>query len=104
MPRLTISLPDNLHQHISALAIKNNQSMSNMINLLIHEGLHRMFNDNDQNKSNAVIEKYCHQLIIQMSALIKNISMEVLKLNKDDFEKLQHAASIKYSELKLKLD
>ncbi|HHU0079761.1 TPA: hypothetical protein ACT9NC_002404 [Legionella pneumophila] len=100
MSRLTISLPDNLHQHISALAIKNNDSMSNMINQLIQVGLHHWFKNEDNLKANPAVEKYCHQLIIQMNALIKNMSVELLKLEKEDFEKLQQAAATKYIELK----
>ncbi|HAT3877922.1 TPA: hypothetical protein I8669_002755 [Legionella pneumophila] len=100
MSRLTISLPDNLHQHLSALAIKNNESMSNIINQLIRIGLQHWFKDEDNSKVNPAVEQHCHQLIIQMNALIKNMSVEMLKLDKEDLEKLQQAAAIKYSELR----
>ena len=99
MSRLTISLPDNLHKHISALAIKNNDSMSNMINQLVQVGLHNWFKDADNSKATPAVEKHCHQLIMQMNALIKNMSIEVLKLEREDFDKLQQAAAIKYNEL-----
>ncbi|KTC83703.1 hypothetical protein [Legionella brunensis] len=99
MSRLTISLPDNLHQHLSALAINNNESMSNLINRLIRIGLQHWFKNEDNSRENPAVEQYCHQLIIQMNALIKNMSVEMLKLDKEDLEKLQQAAAIKYSEL-----
>jgi hypothetical protein len=50
-------------------------------------------------QASQAVEKHCHQLIIQMSALIKNISVELLKFNREDFEKLQQASAVKYSEL-----
>jgi predicted transcriptional regulator len=40
MSRLTISIPDNLHNRISSLAMRNNDSMSNIINQLIQVGWH----------------------------------------------------------------
>jgi hypothetical protein len=45
------------------------------------------------------VEQHCQQLIIQMNALIKNISVELLHFSKEDFERLQLAALGKYSEL-----
>ncbi|WP_207385849.1 hypothetical protein [Legionella bozemanae] len=99
MSRITISLPNNLHNRISSLAMKNNDSMSHMINLLIQVGLNHWFEKSDPLNENTAIEKYCHQLIIQMNALIKNMSVELLKLNREDFDKLQQAALMKYKEL-----
>ncbi|HAT3977571.1 TPA: hypothetical protein GDD45_15165 [Legionella pneumophila] len=63
-------------------------------------GLHHWFKNDGNFKANPAVEKYCHQLIIQMNALIKNMSVELLKLDREDFEKLQQAATIKYNELK----
>ena len=100
MARLTISLPDKVHSRLSALAIKNNESLSNIINQLVQVGLYHFFSEEGHSKETNAIEKYCHQLIIQMNALIKNMSVELLKLNRDDLEKLQLAATNKYRELK----
>ncbi|KTC78707.1 hypothetical protein [Legionella cincinnatiensis] len=99
MSRLTISLPNNLHNRIASLAIKNNDSMSHMINLLIQVGLNHWFEKSEPLKEKTAVEKHCHQLIIQMNALIKNMSAELLKLNRDDFDKLQQGALMKYNEL-----
>ncbi|WP_131751140.1 MULTISPECIES: hypothetical protein [Legionella] len=96
MSRLTISLPDNLHQRISALAMANNHSMSHLINQLIQVGLHHWF---ESRNTTSIVEQHCQQLIIQMSALIKNISVEMLKYDGNDFEKLQKAALNKLNEL-----
>jgi hypothetical protein len=100
MSRLSISIPENMHKQISALAIKNGESMSNIVNQLIQVGLHHWFIDGNNAKTDTAVEKHCHQIIIQMNALIKNMSVEILKLNREDFEKLQQAAAIKYSDLK----
>ena len=99
MSRLTISLPDNLHHRLSSLAIQNDDSMSNIINRLIQVGLQHWYQGNVF-KSNQLVEQHCQQLIIQMNALIKNISVELLKFNQEDFEELQQAAVGKFNELK----
>lgn len=97
MPRLTISLPDKLHQKIASLAVVQDDSMSNIVNDLLVTGLMSRF----ENKSTiSPVEQHCQQLIIQMNALIKNMSASLLKFNQDDFEKLQQAAVGKYLELK----
>lgn len=97
MSRLTISLPDNLHNRISSLAIQHDDSMSSIINRLIHVGLQHWYEG--QQKSNQLVEQHCQQLIIQMNALIKNMSVELLKFNQEDFEQLQKAAVGKFAEL-----
>ncbi|HHI9467503.1 TPA: hypothetical protein ACP9DH_003325 [Legionella anisa] len=99
MSRLTISLPDNLHNRIASLSVQHDDSMSSIINQLIHVGLHH-WNERQQNTSK-IVEQHCQQLIIQMNALIKNISVELLKFNQDDFEELQKAAMGKFTELRI---
>lgn len=100
MSRLTISIPDNLHRRIASLAMKDNNSMSNIINQLLQTGLHYWYEKNEISKTEPVVERHCHQLIIQMNALVKNMSVELLKFDKGDFEKLQEAALMKYNELR----
>lgn len=79
------------------LSVQQNDSVSNIINNLLQVGMHH-FNEKPSNTPTAV-EKYCQQLIIQMNALIKNLSSEILKFNQDDFEQLRKAALSKYNEL-----
>lgn len=108
MTRLTISLPDALYNRLSALAIQHNESMSNIINKLIQVGAHHWYTNQDSNNvisnnntiPNDMVEQHCQQLIIQMNALIKNLSEELLKFNQEDFTQLHKAALNKYNELK----
>jgi len=101
MPRLTISLPKPIYNKVSSIAMHSNESMSNIINRLISLGMISLdLGDTDKNLSTPV-DKHCQQLIIQMNALIKNISAEMLKFNQDDFENLRQAALEKYNELSI---
>ncbi len=101
MPRLTISLPKTLYTRLSSIAVQSNDSLSGVINQLIMLGMHSMGanGDNQATKELPNVEQHCHHLIIQMNALIKNLSAEMLKFNQEDFERLWQAASEKYMEL-----
>lgn len=99
MPRLTISLSQPMHNHLSALAAQqDNASLSQVVNQLLQLGL-RSINDSEAIVAKPV-EQHCQQLIMQMNALIKNLSVEILKFNQDDFEQLRQAAMAKYNELR----
>ena len=97
MPRLSVSLSKPMHSHLSSLAIQYDDSISNVINRLIHVGMQHL--DEQQMPISDPVEQHCQQLIIQMNALIKNMSAELLKFNQEDFEKLRQAAIGKYNEL-----
>src|SRR3990167_6700622 len=93
MPRLTITLPKTVYNRLSALSMQSNDSMSSLINRLIGVGMCCMTEDyqSKQNKNSDEVEQHCQHLIIQMNALIKNLSAEMLKFNQEDFEKLRQA-------------
>ena len=91
MSRLTITIPDVIHNRISILANEANESMSTIINKLIIFGLNY---DGNPLATNSLVEEHCQHLIIQMNALVKNLSAKMLQFEQGDFEKL-HAASVK---------
>src|SRR5262245_20973105 len=95
MHRLTITLPDTIYNHLSLQASQCEGSISSVINRLIRIGM-QYVDERNQAKS---VEQHCHHLIIQMNALLKNLSVEILELNQDDFEQLRQAAWNKYNEL-----
>lgn len=95
MPRFTMTLSDEKFKTIETLAVKHNDSMSNVLNQFIDLGLAYA----TQNRSQKQAEQYCHQLDIQTNALIKSIAMHFLKMTQDDFEKLKVAAVERYQDL-----
>ena len=97
MPRLTISLSQIMHNRLSSLSTQHDDSLSNTINKLLQIGM--MHLNEDINKSSNYVEVHCQQLIIQMNALLKNISVEILKFKQEDFEHLRKATMVKYNEL-----
>lgn len=100
MTRLTITLPKPVYNRLSSIAIQSNDSISGVINRLIGIGIHYMDeHQSKQDKADSQVEQHCHHLIIQMNALIKNMSAEILKFNQEDFEQLRQATLVKYSEL-----
>lgn len=101
MPRLTISLPETLYIRIERIARYQDESMSHVINQLIQTGLFQWQNGqfSSEHPPRQLLEQHCQQLIIQMNALIKSMSAELLKLKQEDFEQLNQAAAGKVNEL-----
>lgn len=102
MPRITITLPNPVYNRLTSLALDADDSLSGIINRLLGVGMDCVDEENHQeeiNQSNKQVEQHCHHLIIQMNALIKNMSAEILKFNQHDFEQLRRAAMSKYNEL-----
>jgi len=97
MPRLTISLPKNLHKHVSSLAVQGNESLSNVINRLLQVGM--LHANEEKPLITSPLEQYCQQVMIQMGALIKLLSVEFLHYDQEDFAKLRERAIAKYNEL-----
>ena len=96
MIRLTISLPQAMHKHISVLAIENNSSLSKVINQLLIIGMQNWDIKPEINH----LEQHCQQLIIQMNVLIKNLAVEILKFNQNDFDQLRQVSLVKFYELR----
>ena len=93
----TITVPKSVHKNLSTLATQSEDSMSSLVNRLIAMGLH--FMNYDEPQKTTTVEAHCHHLIIQMNALVKNLSAEMLKFNQDDFDRLKQASEMKYDEL-----
>ena len=99
MPRLTITLPNPVYNRLSSIAMHSNDSMSNIINRLISLGMVNLDSEETTTVPSTLVDQHCQQLIIQMNALIKNMSAELLKFKPEDFERLKQAALVKYNEL-----
>src|SRR3990167_9941310 len=97
MPRLTISLPQNLHKHVSSMDVQSNESLSNVINHLLQVGM--LHANEDKPSITSPLEQYCQQVMIQMGALVKLLSVEILQYDQEDFAKLRERAIAKYNEL-----
>ena len=95
MPRFTMSLTDEKLKVLEAIAVKHQDSMSNILNQFIELGM----NYASQNRMHKQAEQYCHQLNIQTNALMKNMAMHFLKMTQEDFEKLKLASMERYQEL-----
>ncbi len=98
MPRLTITLTNNIYNRIILLSDKQNNSLSNVINKLIQIGMYHL---DEENNKTTDIEKHCQQLIIQINTLTKSMSAKILNFSQEDFECLQRASIEKYNNLQM---
>ena len=85
-----------MYNRLSSLSVQQNESLSNIINQLVQTGMQKSY---EEPYNHQLIEQHCQQLIIQMNALIKNISVKLLQFNQEDFEQLRLATLGKYNEL-----
>lgn len=102
MPRVTITIPNDVHTKLLNYAGNNDDSLSYTIVKMAEIGI--MVTENQQkNKSPedrySDIEKHCFKLMIQMNALLKNIAKQQLEYGDDEFKKLLDLSVLKYQEL-----
>lgn len=102
MPRITVTLPNTLHQKLVKYAGDNDDSLSYTITKMTEIGL--MVTESQQNKKSQEeqypdIEKHCFKLIIQMNALMKNMATKQMDYGQDEFKKLMDLSINKYQEL-----
>lgn len=102
MPRVTIHIPNDLHNKLIKMAETNDDSLSATITKMAEIGV--MITENQKKIKNpedrfSDIEKHCFKLSIQMNALIKNLATKELGYGADEFKKLTEASITKYKEL-----
>lgn len=102
MARITISLPDNLHQQVLKMAGKEQDSISYTTTRLIELGLMVMNNKDKktEEKDNSELEDYCHKLIIQMNGIIKELAIDKFNFDKDKISQITSETLIKFNQLK----
>lgn len=102
MPRVTITLPNDLHEKLIKYAGDNDDSLSYTITKMTEIGL--MVTESQSQKKSpedkfSDIEKHCFKLMIQMNALLKNIASNQMDYGQDEFKKLMDLSINKYQEL-----
>ena len=101
MPRLTITLPKDIHEQIITIAGDNDESISYTIAKMTELGLLVTENQkkNKGEKKLSDIEEHCYKLTIQMNAIIKNMAARQLDFTQDTFDKIRDQAILKYNDL-----
>lgn len=102
MPRVTVTVPNELYNKLVKYAGDNEDSLSYTITKMTEIGL--MVTESQQQQKSpedkfSDIEKHCFKLMIQMNALLKNIAGKQLDYGQDEFKKLMDVSINKYQEL-----
>ncbi|HAU1759013.1 TPA: hypothetical protein JBJ80_13345 [Legionella pneumophila] len=102
MPRVTVTVPNDLYKKLTKYAGDNDDSLSYTITKMTEIGL--MVTESQQNQKSpedkySDIEKHCFKLMIQMNALLKNMASKQLDYGQDEFKKLMELSINKYQEL-----
>ena len=101
MPRVSITLPKDLFEKITAIAGDNDESISYTIAKMAELGLLVTENQKKKQDEKSVsdIEEHCFKLMIQVNAITKNLAAKQLGYNQDEFDKLRDLSVNKYNEL-----
>ncbi|HAU1387079.1 TPA: hypothetical protein KKX58_001667 [Legionella pneumophila] len=102
MPRITITIPDNLHKEVVKMAGKENDSVSYTVARLIELGLLVMNSKDkkDDEKTDTDLEDYCYKLIIQMNGIIKELAVEKFNFDNEKISKITNDTLAKFNKLK----
>ncbi len=101
MARITVTLPNNLHDQVLKIAGKENDSLSYTTTRLVEIGLMVMNNkteNKDEKKSD--IEEYCQKLIIQINGIVKEIAVDKFNFDNEKIVQITNDTLIKFNKLK----
>lgn len=99
MTKITVSLPENIHQQILKLAQDENDSISYTVTRLVEIGLLVLQNKKEKNNSNE-LEEHCQKLIIQVNEIIKELVIDKFNFNQEKIAAITRETLVKFNALK----
>jgi hypothetical protein len=102
MARITVTLPENIHQQILKIAGKENDSLSYTVTRLVEIGL-MVMNSKSENKDErktSDLEEYCQKLIIQINGIVKEIAVDKFNFDQDKIVQITNDTLVKFNRLK----
>jgi hypothetical protein len=102
MARITVTLPDNLHDQVLKIAGKENDSLSYTTTRLVEIGLMVMNSktENTDEKKVSNIEEYCQKLIIQINGIVKEIAVDKFNFDDEKIVQITNDTLSKFNKLK----
>lgn len=102
MARITVTLPDNLHEQVLKIAGKENDSLSYTTTRLVEIGLMVMNTkaENKDEKKASDIEEYCQKLIIQINGIVKEIAVDKFNFDNDKIAQITNDTLNKFNKIK----
>lgn len=102
MARITVTMPDNIHEKVLKLAGKEDDSISYTVTRLLEIGLMVMDSKNEKKSDDksTELEDYCQKLIIQMNGIIKEIAIDKFDFNNEKITRITNDTLSKFNKLK----
>ena len=102
MARITVTMPDNLHEKMLKMAKKEGGTVSYTVAKFVEIGMMVMNNKNvDRGFSKATeLDDYCQKLIIQMNGILKEIAVEQFNFSHEKISQITSDTLIKFNQLK----
>lgn len=101
MTRITVTLPDPIHQQVIKIAATENDSLSYTIVRLVEIGL-MVLNSKEDGSTNQTneLEEYCQKLIIQINSIIKDIAINQFNFDKEKISCITKETLSQFNKLK----
>ena len=102
MARISVTLPDNLHEQVLKIVGKENDSLAYTTARLIEIGLMVMNSkaENKDEKKTSDIEEYCQKLIIQINGIVKEIAVDKFNFDNDKIAQITNDTLSKFNKVK----
>ena len=100
MARITITLPDNLHEQVLKLAKKDGGSVSYTVTKLVELGL-ILTNKSNKNEEKYIskMDEHCNKLIIQLNEILKDLAVNNYGFSSEKIAQISQETISKYNGL-----
>ena len=99
MTKITVSIPENIHEQILKIAEEENDSISYTVTRLVEIGLMVVNNKPEQKVANQ-LEEYCQKLVIQINGILKELAIHHFNFDKEKITAITNETILKFNNLK----
>ena len=101
MPRVTVHLPNDIHDKLVSYAKGNDVSLSSAIAKMSEIGLLVSQSNDEKTPLDEMmdVEKHCYKLTIQMNAILKYMASKQLGFDDEKFDALRDSSVKKFNQL-----
>ena len=99
MARITVTIPEDIHQTILQIAQKEKNSVSHTVAHLVEIGIMVINSKHEKSKIDE-LEEYCQKLIIQMNGILKELVISKFSFDQEQINSITHETLNQFKRLK----
>lgn len=99
MARITVTIPEDIHQTILQIAKEENNSVSHTVAHLVEIGI-MVIKSKHENSRPDDLEEYCQKLIIQMNGILKELVVDKFNFGQEKITAITNDTLNQFKRLK----